>query len=89
MHLKTDSKILGEIASLQHKILRLEALRALSPYEQCTFFFYSSSGKFLSLNENDLPFDLCFEIRILIDAALEHYQYDIKRLENSFQCEEK
>ena len=62
MQLKTDSKILGEIASLQHKILRLEALRALSPYEQCTFFFYSSSGKFLSLNENDLPFDLSFEV---------------------------
>jgi hypothetical protein len=87
MQLKTDSKILGEIASLQHKILRLEALRSLSPYEQCTFFFYSSSGKFLSLNENDLPFDLCFEIRILIDAALEHYQFEIKRLENSFQCD--
>ena len=89
MHLKTDSRILGEIASLQSKILRLEALRALTPYEQCTFFFYSSSGKFLSLNENDVPFDLSFELRIFIDAALEHYQYDIKRLENSFQCEEK
>jgi hypothetical protein len=88
MHLKTDSKILGEIASLQSKILRLEELRALTPYEQCTFFFYSTSGKFLSLNENDVPFDLSFEIRILLDAALEHYQYDIKRLENSFQCEE-
>jgi len=87
MHLKTDSKILGEIASLQHKILRLEALRVLSPYEQCTFFFYSSSGKFLSLNENDIPFDLSFEVRILIDAALEHYQFEIKRLENSFQCD--
>ena len=88
MHLKTDSKILGEIASLQSKILRLEALRALSPYEQCTFFFYSSSGKFLSINENDVPFDLPFEIRILIDAALDHYNFEINRLENSFQCEE-
>jgi hypothetical protein len=87
MHLKTDSKILGEIASLQHKILRLESLRALSPYEQCTFFFYSSSGKFLSLNENDVPYNLSHEIRILIDAALDHYNFEIKRLENSFQCD--
>lgn len=87
MHLTTDSKILGEIASLQHKILRLEALRDLTPFEQCHFFFYSRSGKFLSLNENDVPFDLAFEIRILIDAALEHYQHEIKRLENSFQCD--
>jgi hypothetical protein len=87
MHLKTDSKILGEIASLQSKILRLEALRALTPFEQCTFFFYSSSGKFLSLNENDVPFDLSFEIRILIDAALDHFNVEIKRLENSFECD--
>ena len=89
MQLKTDSRILGEIASLQSKILRLEALRALSPYEQCTFFFYSSSGKFLSINENDVPYNLSHEIRILIDAALDHYNFEIKRLENSFQCEEK
>jgi hypothetical protein len=88
MHLKTDSKILGEIAILQSKILRLEALRDLTPFEQCTFFFYSRSGKFLSLNENDVPFDLAIEIRILLDASLEHYQFEIKRLENSFQCEE-
>jgi hypothetical protein len=87
MQLKTDSKILGEIASLQHKILRLEALRDLAPFEQCHFFFYSRSGKFLSLNENDVPFDLAFELRILMDAALEHYQFEIKRLENSFQCD--
>lgn len=87
MHLKTDSKILGEIASLQHKILRLEALRDLAPFEQCHFFFYSRSGKFLSLNENDVPFDLAIEIRILIDASIDHYQFEIKRLENSFQCD--
>jgi len=87
MKLKTDSKILGEIASLQNKILRLEALRALSPYEQCTFFFYSSSGTFLSLNENDLPFDLCHEIRLLLDAALDHYFFEMKKLENDLQCD--
>jgi hypothetical protein len=87
MQLQTDSKILGEIASLQQKISRLEALRALSPYEQCHFFFYSSSGKFLALNENDVPYNLSFEIRILIDAALDHYNFEIKRLENSFQCD--
>jgi len=87
MHLKTDSKILGEIASLQSKILRLEALRDLAPFEQCNFFFYSSSGKFLSVNENDVPFDLAIEIRILLDASLDHYQFEIKRLENSFQCD--
>jgi hypothetical protein len=61
MHLTTDSRILGEIASLQSKILRLEALRDLAPFEQCHFFFYSRSGKFLSLNENDVPFDLAIE----------------------------
>lgn len=87
MHLTTDSKILGEIASLQHKILKLEALRDLAPFEQCHFFFYSSSGRFLSLNENDVPFDLAIEIRILIDASIDHYQFEIKRLENSFQCD--
>lgn len=85
MTFNTDRKILGQIAAAQSKIQRLEALRSLSPFEQCTFFFYGSGGKFLSINENDIPFDLAFEIRILIDAAIDHYNHEIKTLENSFQ----
>lgn len=85
MTFNTDAKILGKIASTQSKIQRLEALRSLTPFEQVTFFFYGSGGKFLSINENDIPFDLAFEIRILIDAAIDHYNIEIKTLENSFQ----
>jgi hypothetical protein len=85
MTFNTDQKILGQIASAQSKIQRLEALRSLTPYEQVTIFFYGSGGKFLSLNENDIPFDLAFEIRILLDASIEHYNQEIKMLENSFQ----
>lgn len=85
MTFNTDRKILGQIAAAQSKIQRLEALRSLSPFEQCNFFFYGSGGKFLSINENDIPFDLAFEIRVLIDAAIDHYNHEIKALENSFQ----
>jgi hypothetical protein len=85
MTFNTDSKILGKIAAAQSKIQRLEALRSLTPFEQVTFFFYGSGGKFLSINENDIPFDLAFEIRLLIDAAIDHYNIEIKALENSFQ----
>jgi hypothetical protein len=85
MTFNTDSKILGKIAAAQSKIQRLEALRSLTPFEQVTFFFYGSGGKFLSINENDIPFDLSFEIRLLIDAAIDHYNIEIKALENSFQ----
>ncbi len=85
MTFNTDQKILGQIAAAQSKIQRLEALRCLTPFEQVTIFFYGSGGKFLSINENDIPFDLAFEIRILIDAATEHYNHEIKMLENSFQ----
>jgi hypothetical protein len=85
MTFNTDTKILGQIASAQSKIQRLEALRSLAPYDQCTFFFYGSGGKFLSINENDVPFNLAIEMRILIDAAIEHYEDEIKALSNSFQ----
>jgi hypothetical protein len=85
MTFNTDTKVLGQIAATQSKIQRLEALRSLAPYEQCTFFFYGSGGKFLSINENDVPFNLAFEMRILIDAAIEHYEYEIKGLSKSFQ----
>jgi hypothetical protein len=85
MTFNTDTKILGQIASAQSKIQRLEALRSLAPFEQCTFFFYGFGGKFLSINENDTPFDLAIEMRILIDASIEYYENEIKSLENSFQ----
>tara|TARA_R110002126_G_C10413867_1_gene496834 strand:+ start:1016 stop:1273 length:258 start_codon:yes stop_codon:yes gene_type:complete len=84
MTYNTDTKILGKIAAAQSKIQRLESLRSLAPYEQCTFFFYGSSGKFLSINENDVPFDLAIEMRILIDASIEHYEDEIQSLSNSF-----
>jgi len=85
MTLNTDQKILGQIAAAQSKIQRLEALRSLAPYDQCHFFFYGSGGKFLSINENDVPFNLAIEMRILIDAAIDHYEDEIKSLSNSFQ----
>jgi len=85
MTFNTDQKILGQIASAQSKIQRLETLRSLAPFEQCNFFFYGSGGKFLSINENDTPFDLAIEMRILIDASIEHYENEIKSLSNSFQ----
>lgn len=85
MTFNTDRKILGQIAATQSKIQRLEALRTLSPFEQCTFFFYGSGGKFLSINENDIPFDLSYEIRLLLDAAIDHYNNEILVLENSLK----
>jgi hypothetical protein len=84
MTLNTDAHILSKIQALQIKIQRLEALQTLAPFEQCNFFFYGSGGKFLAVNENDVPFDLAIEIKILIDAAIDYYQDEIKSLSNSF-----
>ena len=85
MTFNTDAHILSQIQALQMKIQRLEALKILSPYDQCHFFFYGSGGKFLSINENDVPFNLAFEIQVLIKAAIDHYECEIKSLSNSFK----
>lgn len=87
MQLTTNAAVLSQIANLQSKILRIQALRALAPFEQVNFFFYSSSGKFLSINENDVPFSLSIEIGLILDASLDHYNIEMKTLENSFPCD--
>jgi len=84
MTLNTDTHVLSKIQVLQTKIQRLEALQCLAPFEQSNFFFYGSDGKFLAINENDVPFDLAIEIKILIDAAIDYYENEIKLLSNSF-----
>jgi len=77
MFKNNDAQILAKIQALQFQKKRLQNLFSLAPYKNPTFFFYGKDGTFISLDQSIVPFNLSYEIILILEAAISDLEFAI------------
>jgi hypothetical protein len=83
-NLSSETAVLLEIKRLNEKREYLRLLSSLTNYKDCAIIFTAShkfeGNTFVSLREENLPFNLANEIKMLIEDAISDYNSDIATL---------
>jgi len=83
-NLSSTSAVLLEIKRLNEKREYLRLLSSLTNYSDCALIFTAShkfeGSTFQSIRQDDIPFNLANEIRMIIEDAIADYNSDIATL---------
>lgn len=82
--LSSSTAVLLEIKRLTEKREQLRLLSSLTNYSDCALIFTAShkfeGSTFQSVRQEDIPFNLANEIRMIIEDAIADYNSDIATL---------
>jgi len=83
-NLSSTTAVLLEIKRLNEKRDYLRLLASLTNYKDCAMIFTAShkfeGSTFQSVRQDDFPFDMAQEFRMLIEDAIANYNSDIATL---------
>ena len=83
-NLSSTTAVLLEIKRLNEKRDYLRLLSSLTNYKDCAMIFTAShkfeGSTFQSVRQEDFPFDMAQEFRMLIEDAIANYNSDIAAL---------
>jgi hypothetical protein len=83
-NLSSETAVLLEIKQLINKRENLRLLNSLTNYHDCAFIFTASQkfegNTFQCIKQDDIPFNLSEEIKMLIEDAIAQYNSDIATL---------
>ena len=83
-NLSSTTAVLLEIKRLNEKRDYLRLLASLTNYKDCAMIFTAShkfeGSTFQSVRQEDFPFDMAQEFRMLIEDAIANYNSDIATL---------
>ena len=83
-NLSSTTAVLLEIKRLNEKRDYLRLLASLTNYKDCAMIFTAShkfeGSLFQSVRQDDFPFDMAQEFRMLIEDAIANYNSDIATL---------
>jgi hypothetical protein len=83
-NLSSTTAVLLEIKRLNQKRDHLRLLSSLTNYQDCAMIFTAShkfeGSTFQSVRQEDFPFDMAEEFRMLIEDAIANYNSDIAAL---------
>ena len=77
MEKPTRARIMGRISALQARKKRLEDLLSLAPFKNPTIFCYGDKGRFISLDQSMIDFNLSFEFELLLRAGINDLEIEI------------